>query len=86
MVGMVQETSQTHSLEGPLTVWLYCGLVSVCLAAVLYAACETKWGRRELPTLRLSQVKPHDVQQEVERLWAMRGAQKQGSVKEEGSA
>ncbi|KIM61697.1 hypothetical protein SCLCIDRAFT_865222 [Scleroderma citrinum Foug A] len=69
--GMIQETSPTQSLEGTLTIWFYCSIVSLCLAGILFAACHTELGKKKLPAARLAEVRPHDVEQEVERLWTM---------------
>ena len=68
---MIQEASPTQSLEGTLAIWFYCSIVSLCLAGILFAACHTELGKKKLPAARLAEVRPHDVEQEVERLWTM---------------
>jgi len=45
--------------------------VSLCLAEILFAACHTELGKKKLPAARLAEVRPHDVEQEVERLWTV---------------
>ncbi|KIM61696.1 hypothetical protein SCLCIDRAFT_25657 [Scleroderma citrinum Foug A] len=69
--GMIQETSPTQSLDGTLTIWFYYSFMSLCLAGVLFAACHTELVKKKLPAARLAEVRPHYVEQEVERLWTM---------------
>ena len=68
---MIQETSPTQSLDGTLTIWFYYSFMSLCLAGVLFTACHTELVKKKLPAARLAEVRPHYVEQEVERLWTM---------------
>ncbi|KAH7910570.1 MFS general substrate transporter [Hygrophoropsis aurantiaca] len=69
VAGKLQDESPTSSLMNPVIMWLAYSAISVVAAGILLIACYTKVGKRLLPAARLSQVRPRDLAEEVDKLW-----------------
>ncbi|KIJ60911.1 hypothetical protein HYDPIDRAFT_116594 [Hydnomerulius pinastri MD-312] len=67
--GKIQDMTPGASLANAVTVWVVYAFVSVLASGALLVACYTEWGKRYLPAARLSQVRPRELEEEVQRMW-----------------